>query len=88
MKQTLGDLHVHLMGQVETIMDPTLSGERLKEEIKRSETLCRISGCITENSRVVLAAKKHEDLMGSGGKVELPPLLEGAHTTGPRVNGG
>ncbi|MCY4479128.1 MAG: hypothetical protein OXB97_04485 [Rhodospirillales bacterium] len=76
MKNTLTDLHNHLMAQVEALRDDSLEGDDLKSEIERSKAVSAVAKSIIENSRNVLEAKKLQ-IDQSRGPVSIPRMLTG-----------
>lgn len=56
MKNKLVDLNNHLFLELERLNDEDLTGEELAEEIKRAESITKISNAIISNSNVVLRA--------------------------------
>ena len=78
MKDSLTDVHRHLMTHLEAISDDSLSGEALETVISRANTAVRVSGAITANARVVLdATVAASEMMGS--RATPPPKF----ITGP-----
>lgn len=75
MKNSLGDLHNHLMEQIETLNDRDLRGDELKAEIARSEAMAKIGTVMVANAGVVLKAEAMR--RNSEALEELPPMLTG-----------
>ena len=73
MRNTLGDLNLHLFAQLERLSDEDLKGEKLSEEIERSKAVASIAKEIILNARVVLDAKKYSTEYMQ----ESPKMLEG-----------
>ena len=73
MRNTRGDLNLHLFAQLERLGDEDLKGEKLSEEIERSKAVASIAKEIILNARVVLDAKKYSTEYMQ----ESPKMLEG-----------
>lgn len=78
MKNSLTDLHDHLMAQVEALRDESLKGDELAEEVERSKAVSAVAKQIIDNSKTVLEAKKLE-IEHSRHPVTLPKMLTGSN---------
>ena len=76
MKNTLGDLNNHLFEQLERLNNDELVGDKLEEEIKRSEAVAKISEKIIKNGELQYKAMKHMDEYGYERKNNVPEMLE------------
>lgn len=76
MKNTLGDLNIHLFEQLERLGDEGLKGDALLEEINRAKAVNDVASRIISNGALVLSAKKMmDDRLDAD--VTLPKMLEG-----------
>ena len=75
MRNTLGDLNLHLFAQLERLSDEDITGEKLQEEINRSRAISSVAKEIIANADLVLQAKKfsNEYMLDD----DMPKLLEG-----------
>lgn len=74
-KNTMADLHDHLMAQLERLVDEDLEGEALEHEMKRSRAVANVAKTMINNGRLVLDAEKHkEEFHGKPGA--MPKMLE------------
>jgi len=77
MKNTLGDLNNHLFAQLERLNDEDLTGDKLAEEIRRTEAVTDVASQIIANGALVLKARvAYEDNL-SADKTDRPKMLEG-----------
>lgn len=76
MKNTLGDLNNHLFAELERLGDEGLTGEELKEELTRAESIVRVSSSIISNASLVLQAEKFKD-QKMDVDLKTPKMLEG-----------
>lgn len=80
MKNKLTDLNNHLFAQLERLTDEDLAGEKLAQEIKRSEAVTAIGETIIRNADLTLKAAKL--VAESGGSISrFAPVVE--QLTGP-----
>lgn len=75
MKNTLGDLSIHLFAELERLSDEDLKGEELKEEINRSYAIGKIATKVIDNANLVLQAAKFKDSKLTD--EDMPRLLGG-----------
>ena len=76
MKNTLGDLNLHLFAQLERLSDESLQGDSLKEEMDRAKSIAIISSQIIQTNNLVLKAyKTKQDSMSCD--FEIPKMLKG-----------
>lgn len=76
MKNTLGDLNLHLFAQLERLGDEELKGENLAEEINRAKAVIGIASTIIDTGSLVLESQKYlDDKLSLDAK--LPKMLEG-----------
>lgn len=76
MSKNLSDLNNILFNQLERLSNPDLEGEKLNEEIQRTEAVVKVSGQIIGNANIVLQALKLKDNSMEAG-LKLPELLQG-----------
>ena len=80
MKNTLADVHNHLMARLEELGDWELTGEALEDAVTRAKASVAVSNAITGNARVVLDAYQTEsEAMGSRAGL-APRMLIGPRT--------
>lgn len=78
MKNTLGDLNLHLFAQIERLSDEDIKGEALIEEMQRAKAITSVAKEIIANGSLVLEAKKLTDVKNNmNADVKLPKMLEG-----------
>ncbi|WP_277260796.1 hypothetical protein [Peptoniphilus lacrimalis] len=76
MKNTLGDLNNHIFAELERLGDEGLTGDELKEELTRAESIVRVSSSIISNASLVLQAEKFKD-QKMDVDLKTPKMLEG-----------
>lgn len=78
MKNTLGDLNLHLFAQLERLGDEDIKGEELKEEMERAKSIGIIAKQIIDNASVVLDAQKSFNISDKlNADAKIPKMLEG-----------
>ena len=76
MRNTLGDLNLHLFAQLERLGDEDLKGEKLSEEIERSKAVASIAQQIIANGTLVLKSKELQ-IQYCKDEKSMPKMLEG-----------
>lgn len=77
MKNTLADLNDYLFEQLERINDDSLSPEELERELKKTDSIVKVSEKIIQNGELAFRTMKHLDEYGySGDGRAIPPMLE------------
>ena len=74
MKNTLADLNNHLFIQLERVNSEDLSGDKLNEEIKRSDAVTNLAGTIIDNA--ALSLKAALAVANSLAEIQMPSMLE------------
>jgi hypothetical protein len=69
MKNKLSDLNDHLFAQMERLNDESIKGDKLQEEIKRSNAMAGIAKQIISNANIVLQAERARH----GGEIKAVP---------------
>jgi hypothetical protein len=73
-KDSLYDLNNHLFERIEWLTDRDIKGEKLLEEIKRTEAVVKVSVQIINNANLLLKAKTIAD--NANGKMKMPAMIE------------
>ena len=60
MKNTLIDIHNHLVAQLEVVTNESIQGEQLKVVLARARVAAQVAGAIIGNARVALDAARLE----------------------------
>lgn len=75
MKNTLGDLNMHLFAELERLGDEDIKGDELNEEIDRAKAITSVASQIISNGNLVLKSMElQKEILGDD---KLPPMLEG-----------
>lgn len=78
MKNTLGDLNLHLFAEMERLGDEELKGEALKEEMERARSISVVAKQIIDNAALVLDAQKAFNIQDKyNADAKIPKMLEG-----------
>ncbi|WP_142415434.1 hypothetical protein [Hathewaya massiliensis] len=77
MKNTLGDLNLHLFAELERLGEEELKGEELREEIERAKAITSVANQIISNANTVLQAKKFQAETSGRESVTSSKMLEG-----------
>jgi len=72
MENTAVDLHNHLFAQLDRVTNTSLKGAELIEEMRRADTVCKISAQIISNQNMVINAHRMAE---DCGLTELPNIL-------------
>lgn len=76
MKNTLGDLNNHLFAQLEKLTDEDLIGDELDSEIRRAESISKVSEQIIKTGELQFKAMVHMDEYGYERIKAVPEMLE------------
>lgn len=78
MKNTLADLNNVLFEQIERLYDDELSQEELEKEMRRADSIVKVSEKIIQNGELAFRTMKHMDEYGYNHKTDrvVPPMLE------------
>lgn len=76
MKNTLTDLNNYLFEQLERLNDESLDGEQLDRELKKTDSIVKVSEKIIQNGELAFKTMQHMDSYGYGTKErKVPPML-------------
>lgn len=74
-RNTLGDLNNHLFEMMERLNDDELNDEQLEKELKRADSMTKISQQILQNGELQLKAMKHMDEYGYNSEKKIVPAM-------------
>lgn len=77
MKNTLSDLNNILFEQLERLNDDELTDEEIEMQLKKTDTIVRVSEQIVKNGELAFKAIQHKDKYYGIVDKQLPPMLEG-----------
>lgn len=76
MKNTLTDLNNYLFEQLERLNDDDLTEEQLERELKKTDSIVKVSDKIIQNGELAFRTMKHMDEYGyQTEKHSVPPML-------------
>ena len=77
MKNTLTDLNNYLFEQLERLNDDELTGDELEKQLKKTDTIVKISEKIIQNGELAFKTMQHMDNYGYNAKDRtIPAMLE------------
>lgn len=76
MKNTLVDLNNYLFEQIERLNDDSITEEQLERELKKTDSIVKISEKIIQNGELAFKTMKHMDDYGYGQTRTVPKMLE------------
>ena len=80
MKNTLMDLNNYLFEQIERLNDDALTEEELERELKKTDSIVKVSEKIIQNGELAFKTMQHMDEYGYGTQRALPKMLESKET--------
>lgn len=75
MNNTIADLNNYLFEQIERLNDDEMTDEQLERELKKTDSIVKVSETIISNAELALKAIKHADEYGYGQQRKMPSLL-------------
>lgn len=76
MKNKLSDLNNYLFEQLERINDDTLTPEQLEQELKKTDSIVKVSEKIIETGELAFKTMQHMDSYGYNGTRHVPAMLD------------
>lgn len=77
MKNTLTDLNNYLFEQLERLNDDSLTDEQMEQEIRKTDSIVKVSEKIIQTGELAFNTMKHLDQYGYNSKDRaIPPMLE------------
>lgn len=77
MSNKLSDLNNHLFAQLDRLSDSNINQEKLETEVKRTESIVKLSQQIIDNSQLTLKAAELVAKHGCGNWENMLPQVEG-----------
>ena len=75
MKNTLMDLNNYLFEQIERLNDDYLSDDELERELKKTDSIVKVSEKIIQNGELAFKTMRHMDEYGYGAQRAVPKML-------------
>ena len=75
MNNTLMDLNNYLFEQIERINDDTLTDDELERELRKTDSIVKVSEKIIQNGELAFKTMQHMDEYGYGTQRALPKML-------------
>lgn len=76
MKNTLTDLNNYLFEQLERLNDDSLDSEELERELRKTDSIVKVSEKIIQNGELAFKTMQHMDHFGYGmGEKVVPAML-------------
>ena len=77
MRNTLTDLNNYLFEQLERINDDSLSPEQLEQELRKTDSIVKVSEKIIQNGELAFKTMQHMDNYGYNSQTRyVPPMLD------------
>jgi len=76
MKNTLADLNNYLFEQIERLNDDNIDEAQLEREIRKADSIVKISEKIIQNGELAFKTMKHMDEFGYGQNRSVPKMLD------------
>lgn len=77
MKNTLTDLNNYLFEQLERINDDSLDPEQLERELRKTDSIVKVSEKIIQNGELAFKTMQHMDQYGYNSQARcVPPMLD------------
>lgn len=75
MKNTLVDLNNYLFEQIERLNDDSLTDDELERELKKTDSIVKVSEKIIQNGELAFKTMQHMDQYGYGTQRSVPKML-------------
>ena len=75
MNNTLMDLNNYLFEQIERINDDTLTDDELDRELRKTDSIVKVSEKIIQNGELAFKTMQHMDEYGYGTQRAIPKML-------------